>query len=348
MPNLHPYLKIALHSLLVAGLLSAISFGLMGQVPDLAQGLRHFSYMALLTFALWVGNKLIAERVPISWVEQPLRRLWVSLLLTVAYTVTVAAAVHAVFNWVVWGTSPLRAIRNMDPSFFLSVLVITFLISLFLHGRAFLFHWKNAIVEAERLKQAHLSARFENLKSQVNPHFLFNSLNVLSSLVYKDADLSAQFIQKLAETYRYVLDTREREVVPLATEFEALEAYVFLMQIRFGENLRVEIAAPTHPRAFIPPLTLQMLVENAVKHNIASRRQPLHIRIAARGDGYIVVVNNLQCKSGQASESGGLGLANIQERYRYLSSQPVQIVQGEDEFSVAVPIIVMQPEKLPS
>jgi hypothetical protein len=348
MPRFHHLLKIAFHSLLVAGLLSAISFGLMGQVPDLAQGLRSLSYMALLTFALWVGNGLIADQVPISWVEQPLRRLWVSLLLTVAYTVTAAAVVHAAFNWMVWGTSPLRAVRNMDSSFFLSVLVITFLISLFLHGRAFLFHWKNAIVEAERLKQAHLSARFENLKSQVNPHFLFNSLNVLSSLVYKDADLSARFIQKLAETYRYVLDTREREVVPLATEFEALEAYVFLMQIRFGENLQVEIEAPALPRALIPPLTLQMLVENAVKHNIASRRQPLHIRLAARGDGYIVVSNNLQRKSGQAAESGGLGLANIQERYRYLSSQPVQIVQSEEEFSVAVPIIVMQPEKLSS
>lgn len=348
MPHIHSYLKIVLYSLLVAALISALNFGLEGELPGWPRGLRYLSYTTLLTIALWLGNAMIADKVPISWVEQPIRRLGVSLLLTVIYTVGATAAVHGLFNLVLWGTNPLRAIQNMNLAYFASVLIITFLISLFLHGRAFLFHWKNAIIEAERLKQAHLSARFENLKSQVNPHFLFNSLNVLSSLVYKDADLAAKFIQKLAETYRYVLDTREREVVPLSTEVEALEAYIFLLQIRFGENLHIALDLPPAPRAVIPPLTLQMLVENAVKHNIASRRQPLHIRIALDQEGYIAVTNNRQGKGDSAPASSGIGLANIQERYRYLSDRAVQIVRSETSFSVAVPLIEMRTENAPS
>jgi LytS/YehU family sensor histidine kinase len=211
---------------------------------------------------------------------------------------------------------------------------------LFLHGRAFLFHWKNAIVETERLKQAHLSSRFESLKNQVNPHFLFNSLNVLSGLVYKDADLAAKFIKHLADVYRYVLDTRDREVVPLETELEALQAYIFLLQIRFGDSLKVEVNIQDCKENVIPPLTLQMLVENAVKHNIASRQHPLFIHITQENN-IITVKNNLQIKHNEP-ESNGIGLANIQERYRYISNKLVQIIKDEQSFSVAVPLIQMK------
>ncbi|MBX2926935.1 MAG: histidine kinase [Saprospiraceae bacterium] len=341
--NWKEYGKIALLSFLLGGLISTVALYLGTEAPGWQRTLRFFSYSGLLTLVLMVGNSLIADTVPISWVEQPVKRLWVSLSLTVVYTIAAVAVVHGLFNWAVWGNSPVRAVKNIDPTFFVSALVITFLISLFMHGRAFLFHWKNAIVEAERLQQAHLSSRFESLKNQVNPHFLFNSLNVLSGLVYKDADLAARFIKKLAEVYRYILDTREREVVPLQTELEALEAYIFLLQIRFGDNLKVEIDLPAAAgNAVLPPLSLQMLLENAVKHNIASRAQPLWVRIFQSAGHYITVQNNLQRKHNE-QESNGIGLANIQERYRYFSDKPVQIKEEDATFSVSVPLIEMQP-----
>ncbi|MDX1940667.1 MAG: histidine kinase [Saprospiraceae bacterium] len=332
------YLKTAIICFLVGGIVSTIFSLSFDRHFSWQEGLIDFIYSGILTAAIWMGNGILAEKLPISWVEQPIKRLFVSLSLTIIYTVGVAVLTHAVVNAVAYGRDPIGAIRGMGSYFIISVLVITFIISLFLHGRAFLLQWKDSIIEAERLKQAQLSSRFESLKNQVNPHFLFNSLNVLSGLVYKDADLAAKFIKHLADVYRYVLDTRDLEVVPLVTELEALQAYIFLLQIRFGENLDVGIDLSDSQKAVIPPLTLQMLVENAVKHNIASRSQPLHIHITQEGNEYIIVKNNLQKKSNEQA-SIGIGLANIQERYRYISDQLVKIVQDEHFFIVYVPLI---------
>ncbi len=341
MKELKTYLKISFYCFLLGGFVNTVFSLFLDDDFSWREGIIEFIYSGLLTAAIWVGNGLIAEKVPISWVEQPLKRFFVSLILTVIYTIFIAAFIHGAINYLVYGDNPFTAIRRISSAFIISVLVITFLVSLFLHGRAFLFHWKNSILEAERLKQAHLSSRFESLKNQVNPHFLFNSLNVLSTLVYKDADLAAKFIKKLSEVYRYVLDTREREVVPLQTELEALEAYIFLLQIRFGDNLKVEIDLPDSAHIMIPPLTLQMLVENAIKHNIVSRNQPLHIHITKDQHNNIIVKNNLQKKSSEQG-SNGIGLSNIQERYRYISDKMVQITQDDHSFWVSVPMIEMK------
>ena len=212
------------------------------------------------------------------------------------------------------------------------------MISTFLHGREFLHQWKESLLETERLKQAHLNARFESLKNQVNPHFLFNSFNILSNLVYKDQDLAARFIKQLSSTYRYVLDAKDKEVVPLATELEALEAYLFLAKMRFGENLHVQIELDHYNGAVVAPLSLQMLVENAIKHNVISKNKPLSIRIIKTEDDYIEVSNNLQLKNNKL-ESAGIGLPNIKERYKYISDKAVQIVQDENYFKVSIPLI---------
>lgn len=337
--NWKAYGKIAVFSFMLGGGVSTLLLFLGDEPPDWPSARRFFCYTGILTTALWVGNSIISDTVPVSWVNQPLKHLWVSLLLTVIYTVAAAAAVHGLFHWAVWGTSPVQAVKSINPVFFISALLVTFFISTFMHGRAFLFHWKNAIVEAERLKQAHLESRFESLRNQVNPHFLFNSLNVLSGLVYKDADLAAQFIKKLAEVYRYILDTHNTELVPLKTELEALEAYSFLLQIRFGDSLQVNIDLPAAAdTTVLPPLSLQMLLENAVKHNVVSRAHPLRVRIWQNADHYIAVENNLLRKN-NVQESNGIGLANIQERYRYCSDLPVRIEADETTFRVSLPLI---------
>lgn len=337
--NFKLYLKI----FLIGGTVGFFLFEVLaGNLPFIEwhRGVYTFILDGALTASLTYANGKVVNYIKISWTEQPLRRLLVTIFLTVIVTLIVAYVVGSVVAFITYGVSPIDVLLNPDVGYYITVLIITCIIATFLHGRRFLYEWRESLLEAERLKQAHLRARFENLKNQINPHFLFNSLNVLSNLVYKDPDLSAKFIKHLADVYRYVLDTRDREVVPLATELEALQAYIFLLQIRFGESIQVDIDVKSNTRKVIPPLTLQMLLENAVKHNIISRSNPLRVRITQQGEDFIIVTNNLQRKTGDV-HSNGIGLANIQERYRHVSDKVVRIVQGEDAFTVTIPLIQM-------
>ena len=168
-------------------------------------------------------------------------------------------------------------------------------------------------------------AKYESLKSQVSPHFLFNSLNALTNLVYEDQDKAAKFIKQLSEVYRYVLDTRDKEVVSMEEEKNFLNSYLFLQQIRFGDKLKLEVNLD-ETRSRIAPLVLQMLVENAIKHNVISEENPLHINIYVK-DGFIVVENNLQKKSVMLDESPGIGLDNIAKRYEFLSDKKVEVIE---------------------
>ena len=205
------------------------------------EGLLIFFNNGLFCLMVWYGNELIAEKVPISWVDHPIRRFLVSLILTVAYTYLITVFYQVIYSLFCCGKMPWEVIPPIDTAFFRTVLIITLLISTFMHGRAFLIQYKMSLLESERLKQTALASRFESLKNQVNPHFLFNSFNVLSSLVYKDQDLAARFIKQLSIVYRYVLDTKDQEVVTLTTELEVLEAYIFLIQMRFGEKLQIQL-----------------------------------------------------------------------------------------------------------
>ena len=260
----------------------------------------------------------------------------VSFLLTIFVTLLIAKTVDIAYLLLRYGSIPEEIYARFE---YWSVLIITFIISSFMHGRSFLFSYKAAIVEGEELKRANLAGRYESLQNQVNPHFLFNSLNVLSSLVYKDADLSAKFIEQLAEVYRYVLEARHHEVVPLADEKKMLDAYLFLLGIRFEEQLDVSVDLPTTPDDVVPPLVLQMLVENAVKHNVASRRKPLRLRITREGDT-LAVWNSFQPKQ-QLHTSLGVGLENIRERYVLLSKKSPDIRRDDTGFEVRLPILKM-------
>ena len=153
----------------------------------------------------------------------------------------------------------------------------------------------------------------------------------------KDADLAERFIKQLSNVYRYVLESRDKEVVPLSEEIEQLEAYIFLMKIRFGESLKVNINAPDLD-GHIAPLTLQMLVENALKHNEVSRSHPLSIDVFLAENAWIVVKNSIKSRN-SVGESTGVGLENIRSRYKFLSQKEVVISQNDGFFTVKIPII---------
>lgn len=331
-PHLLVFLKAFLWGTLIFGLVYYLFLGW----PLSLETAIHSARSGLLTALLWVGNGFISDAVKVSWIDYPVRRLVISAVLTIVVTYVAGVLTDVIIDLVVNGRVT-KASLTISKDFFLSLLVITFFISLFMHGRQFLLNYKASIIAQEELKRANLASRYESLQNQVNPHFLFNSLNVLSNLVYKDADLSAKFIQQLAEVYRYVLEARDQEVVSLQAEKEMLMAYLFLLKIRFGDQFLVEVNLNPSPEDALPPLVLQMVVENAVKHNVVSRRHPLTLEIRKEGDR-ILVRNNLQIKQ-QVQTSLGVGLNNIRSRYGLLSDQAVEIVEGPDYYQVSLPLL---------
>ena len=195
-------------------------------------------------------------------------------------------------------------------------------------------------VRAERLEKENVQAQFAALKSQVNPHFLFNSLSILSSLVHADAELSEKFIDQLSRAYRYILEQKDNERVLLKTELEFIQAYRFLLNIRFENKFDVIINVPEadQTRYSIAPLTLQLLVENAVKHNRMSAKEPLQVQIQLEDDN-LVVRNNLQPRP-QSENSTGVGLQNIITRYTLLTERRVWVGESDGSFVVKVPLLV--------
>jgi two-component system, LytTR family, sensor kinase len=202
--------------------------------------------------------------------------------------------------------------------------------------------WEKTVIEAEKLKRENLISQFETLKNQVNPHFLFNSFNTLMTIIPENTEIAVEFVQKLSNVYRYVLNNKDKELVELSTEIAFLKDYIFLHKIRFGENLKVNFNLPESILGTqIPPLTLQMLMENAVKHNIISSEKPLIIDIYLETNNNIVMENNLQKRSIPA-ESTQVGLQNIINRYKYLSQKVVEIISTTTIFKVSLPIISIE------
>ncbi|GAB4038419.1 sensor histidine kinase [Spirosoma gilvum] len=194
-------------------------------------------------------------------------------------------------------------------------------------------------VNSEQLKREAAQAQMLALKNQVNPHFLFNSLNILSSLVEIDQKLSVQFIARLSKAFRYVLEHPETEKVLLKTELEFLEAYTFLLNIRFDEKLQViqSVTADQANEHSIAPLTLQILLENVVKHNQMSSERPLTVSIYVDGD-YLIVSNPIQLRPSPQT-STGLGLQNIKNRYKLLTDKPVEATEQDGHFVVKIPLL---------
>ncbi len=194
-------------------------------------------------------------------------------------------------------------------------------------------------LRAERLEKENIKAQLTALKNQISPHFLFNNLSILTSLVETDPKLSAEFIKRLSKVYRYILEQSDNERINLKTELEFVETYTFLLKIRFEDKLRIVVDIPEADqlRYSIAPLTLQLLVENAVKHNQMSDEQPLLVYLQSR-ENYLVVVNWIQPRP-KNEPSTGLGLQNIINRYKLLTENPVVIIEKDESFIVKIPFL---------
>lgn len=292
------------------------------------------SFTVLLWIFLWIGNAVLSVALDqkISWQEKPVQRLALGFFAMIVYSLGSVYFLVFFYRWV------LKFNVGDDLGGMLySTLIITTLISMFMTSRSFLLNWKEAAVDAERLKKESVEAQYNSLRNQVNPHFLFNSLNALTNLVYQNQDQAVKFIKQLSEVYRYVLDTRNREVVALVEEVKFLDSYIFLQKIRFGNKLQIDMKLGG-VSSMVAPLALQMLVENAIKHNVISEEHPLLVKVYERL-GYLVVENNLQRKAILDEDSSGLGLENIKKRYEFLSDKSVEATESDSSFIVKLPIL---------
>jgi len=191
--------------------------------------------------------------------------------------------------------------------------------------------------EVEDLRQLQMKNDYNALQDQLNPHFLFNNLSVLKSMIQYDQAAAVSFTQNFTDTYRYVLQNRDRSTVPLGEELEFIRSYADLHRERLGEGLRVEYSVdPALNNRRIPPLSLQLLVENAIKHNVVSNEQPLTLKITA-SDDTISVENNIQHR--ESSYSTSKGLKNLMARYEFLTERKVTVRDTGSVFIVELPLL---------
>jgi sensor histidine kinase YesM len=215
--------------------------------------------------------------------------------------------------------------------------LITFMISAIYASVAFFIQWKANLLRAQALEKANIEARYETLRNQVNPHFLFNSLNTLLMMV-GDNEAAVKYVESLSDFMRYMLNTRDKEAVLLRDELKIARQYVFIQQSRFGGKLSVSFdVAESYFHYAIPPLSLQMLIENSLKHNVISKENPLKVKVYISDHKYLVVENNIQPKI-EKEPSTGVGLENIRNRYLYLTGKEISIQNHNNLFIVKLPL----------
>ena len=339
--KVYKFLLILLRDLLIliliGNMLSIFTFP--RELWSLEIFLNNCIFSVAIGYPAWKGMMwitLVLER-RIPWLKSPVKRM--------IYQVVALALFFGLlifFGVFLWARLAQNLSFRMIMSEALPSLKVAFIFMFLslLTGNAVLFfkNWKKSAVQQEELKRAHLALQYQSLRDQVRPHFLFNSLSSLATLINTDTKKATQFVHKLSDVYRYVLEQRENELVPLKEDLKFMEDYIFLQKIRFGDNLQVENKLEVDLNRLVITLSLQMLVENAIKHNEISREHPLVIGITSTGNGHVIVKNNLQRR--KVSETSlGTELENLRKQITYFSSDPLLVLEEADAFIVRMPTV---------
>lgn len=296
-----------------------------------------FIYAFVLTAVNAYYNDYISKVY--SWEKQTQRRLWVGAVGSILLTILAFALVRWFTEVILFGRGFDRFIAMEELSYYLVALVVTLVISLFLHAFYFYKALQDTKVKEQKIIAGSASAKFDALKNQLDPHFLFNSLNVLTSLIEEDPVQAQKFTTSLSKVYRYVLEQKSKNLISVDEELQFARTYVRLLKMRFEDSIVFEIPENAmDPETKIVPLSLQLLLENAVKHNVVTATKPLHIKIYEE-DGYLYVTNNLQEKQ-VVKKSSGVGLQNIRQRYAILTKKEMQIFKSGTEFKVRLPMLI--------
>lgn len=217
--------------------------------------------------------------------------------------------------------------------------IIIILVSLLYESSYLNTQLHKSVIANQQLERQNIQSQLEGLRNKVNPHFLFNSLNTLCTIIPESAERSEHFVRQLSKVYRYILEIRDKKLISLKEELGYLHSYTYLLTERFGENLNIEIDIERkHYNMNMVPLSLQILLENAIKHNIISKEKPLFVKVYVDDNGKLVVKNNLQKKRHVAS-STKFGLENIKERYKFFTDKTVEVISTTQNFIVLLPLI---------
>jgi sensor histidine kinase YesM len=326
--NKYLFILIPLVAILIVGVY-LISYS----ISDPGTSLIYIWHGIVMTAGIWLGCMLIVmylwNRFP--WEESPYIHLILEIILILVYTLAFSSLLYYFEK----KSGNIHRVENLGMEIFIT-LTITFLITSIHESIFFYQQWKVNFSKSVRLEKDNIEARYEALRAQINPHFLFNSLNSLTTMV-EDNKPVVDYIGNLSDLLRYMLKSGEKELVLVRDEISIMNSYISLQKMRFPDTLNIKVDVPESFYHYaIPPLVLQMLVENSIKHNIISKENPLYIEIAANRDT-ITVSNNLQRKSGV--ESTGQGLINIKGRYRFFTSRKVEINEISDRFKVVIPLL---------
>jgi sensor histidine kinase YesM len=309
-----------------------------------------FVVTTLTTFLLGLAIHFTLMHVCFFWrrrypeIHQSASRYTLSII---SYTI-IGAGLTGLYMWIynrynIFGF-------HFTLNFFYAIMFITLLINVIIGSIYEFFYsmqkWKESIEEKEQFQKLQLQQELNMLKSQVNPHFLFNSLNTLASLISEDPVQAEDFVQQMSKVYRYLLRNNEVELTNLESEIKFIRSYFHLLQTRYGQGINMYIDIPSKWEEWlIPPLTLQLLVENAVKHNAHSKQEPLHIQISTNDDEQLLVRNNLQRKNVMV-DSGKVGLKNITNKYKVLKQPDIVIMEADGHFTVCLPLMAPGVNKL--
>ncbi len=315
---------------------------------DLSQGLvaylPKFTISIIYTTSYWLSIRelLFHMRLHYRTPEETPRRIMYTVVGILFIFIVVNSLVGVIQHDLLGFADPMEQSGLTHYDYKLPSLTVIILVASIYEGIFFYQRWKEAIIETERLKRENVQSQLEGLKSQVNPHFLFNSLNTLIYIIPEDPDKAVTFVRKLSKVYRYILEIRDKELIPVSEELAFLQSYIFLLKERFGESFQVSIdVALKYHSLKIVPLSLQMLLENAIKHNVISKSKPLGVEVFIDEQGLLIVRNNLQ-KKVQQMPSTNVGLENIRTRYAFFTEDKVLVQETPSRFTVSLPLVEAQ------
>ncbi|MEQ9424556.1 MAG: histidine kinase [Cyclobacteriaceae bacterium] len=299
-------------------------------------------WLTLNVALLWIGNAAINQLLNrvFPWLTFGTTRFFTQLFAVLFYSLIVINALYFSFKGIFTSEPPTDDQVIVMNAY--GTVVIVLVTSIYF-GISFLKSWRRSELEAEKMQKEHVKSQLKALQNHLDPHFLFNNLNILSSLIDKDAKQSKEFLDRFAEVYRTLLKKEMDDLVLLSDELEFLETYTYLIKVRFEENIAIKQEIPeTVKGKFLPPMTLQMLLENAIKHNKITESKPLNVAFTINEEKMeLVVTNNLQPKQSQV-ESERTGLDNIKNRYKHFTDRKVVIEESEETFTVRLPLIEVQ------
>lgn len=295
-------------------------------------------FILAIVLIIWQGNQAIDNflNTRYTWIENAKKRLIIQSILSVVFTSITLFSLMYLLHQLRFGDG--RIINRKMIEIFPPAILFTLALLAVKIGSDFFKALKKSLLEIEKYKTESTNAQLQNLKNQLNPHFLFNNLSVLTSLVYKNQDKATDFINELAKVYRYVLDTKNSELVPLQEELDFINHYIYLQKIRFEDSVLFEIKIEESKKsAYLLPMCLQMLVENTIQHNETSQANPLKILIYTENNT-LVIENPIKPRSNVA-DSTKMGLKNIEQRYSFFTDEKVIVSNNGGIFKVILPLI---------